>query len=117
LAVRTKIDLAGGESPSGPIAVSGRTGEGIDRLLDAIADFAEQQLSSPSPALITLTRHRLAFEEALAHLQRLLDHPDSAPELLAEDLRLAARALERIAGRIDVEDVLAAIFARLCIGK
>jgi tRNA modification GTPase len=117
LAVRTKIDLAGCESPSGPIAVSGRTGEGIDRLLDAIADFAEQQLSGPSPALITLTRHRLAFEEALAHLQRLLDHPDSAPELLAEDLRLAARALERIAGRIDVEDVLAAIFARLCIGK
>jgi len=117
LPVRTKIDLAGGDSPSSPIAVSARTGQGIDRLLNTIADFAEQQLSGPSPALITLTRHRLAFEEALAHLQRVLDQPDAVPELLAEDLRMAARALERIAGRVDVEDVLGAIFSRLCIGK
>jgi tRNA modification GTPase len=36
---------------------------------------------------------------------------------MAEDLRLAARALERIAGRVDVEEVLGAIFSRLCIGK
>jgi tRNA modification GTPase len=38
-------------------------------------------------------------------------------ELVAEDLRLAGRALERIAGRIDVEDVLGDIFKRLCVGK
>ncbi|MEE8534453.1 MAG: tRNA uridine-5-carboxymethylaminomethyl(34) synthesis GTPase MnmE, partial [Kiloniellales bacterium] len=48
-------------------------------------------------------------------LERAL--PAATPELMAEDLRLAARALGRIAGRIDVEDVLDAIFREFCIGK
>jgi tRNA modification GTPase len=39
------------------------------------------------------------------------------PELAAEDLRLAARALGRLTGRIDVEDVLDAVFRDFCIGK
>jgi tRNA modification GTPase len=74
-------------------------------------------LSGPAPALITAARHRLAFEDAQADLQRLLAADAGSAELMAEDLRLAARALERIAGRIDVEEVLGEIFARLCIGK
>ena len=41
----------------------------------------------------------------------------AAPELAIEDLRLAARALGRIVGRIDVEDLLDVIFAEFCIGK
>jgi tRNA modification GTPase len=117
LQVRTKIDRVGANIPPGAVAVSAKTGQGIDRLLDAIADVAEEQFSGQGPALITLTRHRLAFEEALVHLERLLAQHDAAPEFIAEDLRLAARALERIAGRIDVEEVLGAIFSRLCIGK
>ncbi len=117
LPVRTKSDLGGVNSPQGSLAVSAKTGEGIDRLLDAIADSAERLFRGEGPALITLARHRLAFEEALAHLERLLAQKDSPPEFLAEDLRLAARALERIAGRIDVEEVLGEIFSRLCIGK
>ena len=117
LAVRTKIDLAPRAPGPGAIGVSARTGEGVDRLLDAIADAAERQLSGQGPAIITLARHRLAFEEALAALDRLPGSPDAPAELMAEDLRLAARALERIAGRIDVEEVLGEIFARLCIGK
>jgi tRNA modification GTPase len=117
LAVRAKIDLSPAPPPSGAIAVSAKTGEGLDRLLAAIADAAEGQLSGPAPALITLARHRLAFEDARAALERLLASHGAPAELMAEDLRLAARALERIAGRVDVEEVLGAIFARLCIGK
>jgi tRNA modification GTPase len=118
LQIRTKIDLGRAEQASAAVAISAATGEGVDCLLDAIADAAEGLFSGPAPALITLTRHRLAFEEALAHLERLLGQQDGAPpEFVAEDLRLAARALERIAGRIDVEEVLGAIFSRLCIGK
>ena len=117
LPVRTKSDLGGASPSSGPLSVSAKTGEGIDHLLGAIADSAEQLFSGPEPALITAARHRLAFEEALAHLERLLAQPDSPAEFLAEDLRLAARALERIAGRVDVEEVLGEIFSRLCIGK
>ena len=117
LAVRTKIDLAPVAPAFGTIAVSAKTGEGVDRLLDVIADAAERQLSGPAPALITLARHRLAFEDAQAALERLLASHGALAELMAEDLRLAARALERIAGRVDVEEVLGEIFARLCIGK
>lgn len=117
ISVRTKIDLAAKISSPGMIAVSARTGDGIDRLLDAVADVAEERFTGQGVALITLTRHRLAFEEALAHLERLLAQQDAAPEFIAEDLRLAARALARIAGRIDVEEVLGEIFSRLCIGK
>ena len=109
--------MATANSPPGSLAVSAKTGEGIDRLLDAIADSAERLFAGQGPALITAARHRLAFEEALAHLERLLAQPDSPAEFLAEDLRLAARALERIAGRVDVEEVLGEIFSRLCIGK
>lgn len=115
--VRTKIDLGTDAPASGQVAVSAKTGQGLDRLLDAIAELAEKQLAGDGPALITLTRHRVAFEEALAHLARLRDHSNAAPEFMAEDLRLAARALERIGGRVDVEEVLGMIFSRLCIGK
>ena len=86
-------------------------------MLDAIAEVAAEELSGPAPALITLERHRIAYADALAALERALDPGHNALELVAEDLRLAARALERIAGRIDVEDVLGDIFKRLCVGK
>ncbi len=62
-------------------------------------------------------RHKIAFLEAETALARLLNDKLDAAELIAEELRLAARAMERIAGRIDVEDVLGAIFSRLCVGK
>jgi tRNA modification GTPase len=117
LEVRTKIDLGGGNPLPGSIAISAKTGEGVDRLLDAVAHAAEETMSGQGSALITMTRHRLAFEEALAHLERPLASPDAPLEFIAEDLRLAARALERIAGRVDVEEVLGEIFSRLCIGK
>ena len=50
-------------------------------------------------------------------LQEFMHLPAGEHELRAEDLRLAAHALGRITGRVDVEDVLGEIFARFCIGK
>jgi tRNA modification GTPase len=117
LLVRTKSDLALGGSGPAMIAISAKSGEGIEQLLDSIAGAAEEQLSGADQSLISATRHRAAFGEALANLQRAATANPETPELMAEDLRLAARALERIAGRIDVEDVLGEIFSRLCIGK
>jgi tRNA modification GTPase len=55
--------------------------------------------------------------EALAHLQHGLTAPSDAPELLAEDLRLAMRAIGRITGRVDVEELLDFVFRDFCIGK
>ena len=99
------------------ISISAKTGRGIPELLDEIARFAADQLGGESGSLLTTERHRLAFEDAGAALARSLDPSLELPELVAEDLRLAARALERIAGRIDAEDVLTSIFSRLCVGK
>ena len=65
--------------------------------------------------LLTRARHRAALEDCRAALERFLQA--SAPELAAEDLRLATRALGRITGRVDVEDLLDVIFAEFCIGK
>ncbi len=55
------------------------------------------------------------MEEAKAALDRALEARQ--PELKAEDLRLAARAIGKIAGRVDIEDVLDLIFKEFCIGK
>jgi tRNA modification GTPase len=119
LRVLTKADQFGDdEAPStNTIRISALTGAGLDRLLDAVADIAEAGMAGPAPALITLERHRIAFADALGALERALDPREEALELVAEDLRLAARALERIVGRIDVEEVLGDIFSRLCVGK
>ena len=116
IAVATKADL-GGAAAAGTMPISAVTGQGIEQLLDAIADVAAEQMTGPAPALITLERHRVAYADALAALERALDPAQGELELVAEDLRLAGRALERIAGRIDVEDVLGDIFKRLCVGK
>ena len=120
--VRTKADRAARESESRPSTrnmvhrISARTGEGIGELLDEISDFAARQFDGGA-ALITAERHRVAFLDAEAALVRALNSGQDALELLAEELRLASWALARIGGRIDVEDVLDGIFARLCIGK
>ena len=86
-------------------------------MLDAIAELAEERMSSGEPALLTLERHRRGFQDARESLAAALEPEAAEPELIAEDLRRAAAAMERIVGRIGVEDVLGEIFARLCVGK
>ena len=120
IVVVNKVDLG---RPAAPLVVAGRsvhpvsarTGEGIEELLSVLATkVAECCLSSSAPVL-TRSRHRAALEECRAALARYLEA--GAAELAAEDLRLAARALGRITGRIDVEDILDVIFRDFCIGK
>ncbi|MCJ2065157.1 tRNA uridine-5-carboxymethylaminomethyl(34) synthesis GTPase MnmE [Methylobacterium sp. J-088] len=119
LTVHTKTDLlAGFQTPrsDGVLWVSAQTGDGLDTLLDAIQAQAEAGLGQ-GDALITRARHRAAFEACTAHLDRLIAGPDGQPELVAEDLRLAVRALGEVAGHVGVEDVLDRLFAGFCIGK
>ena len=98
--------------------VSAKTGEGFDVLMDALARLAEKVLVGAESALVTRERHRLALQDALAALRRALV-PDlsTREDLVGEELRLAARALGRLTGRVDVEDVLDVIFRDFCIGK
>ena len=119
LVVGAKIDRPESRlaSSRADFAISAKTGEGIDKLLDAIADLAEERMASSEPTVLTLERHREAFQEARKSLSSVLAPEASEPELIAEDLRHAAAALDRVAGRIGVEDVLGEIFSRLCVGK
>ena len=120
ICVVNKIDAArvqGSRGGSERVEISATTGQGLDRLIAVLqaraADLAEASAASP---LMTRARHRTELEAAQAALLRFGD-PELSPELKAEELRIAARHLGRLTGRIDVEEVLGAIFAEFCIGK
>jgi tRNA modification GTPase len=95
--------------------LSARTGEGVSALLAAVARAAEETMGAGADGLVTRLRHRRALEDCAAALDRA--GTARAAELAAEDLRLALRALGRITGRVDVEQVLDLIFREFCIGK
>lgn len=116
LLVVNKVDLHRPASlPAAAVALSCVTGEGIAELLDWLGARARELVASGEEAVITRARHREALEEAAAALARAAAAAE--PVLMAEDLRLAVRALGRITGRVDVEDLLDRVFARFCIGK
>ena len=69
-------------------------------------------------ALVTRERHRKALEDVVAALDRATAPGLAGREdIIAEELRLATRALGRLTGRVDVEDILDVIFRDFCIGK
>ena len=116
LKVTTKADLLGKSQRVGGLFVCASTGEGVAELLAAIAAVAREG-GGEGASLIAHERHRSAFADSLKALERALDSRQSEPELIAEDVRMASQALQRIAGRIDVQDVLDQVFGRLCVGK
>jgi tRNA modification GTPase len=98
------------------VRVSAATGAGLDALSAALHAKVSSVLSGADFPAMTRTRHRLRLREARDCLERALRAVDVGAELAAEDLRLAARALARVAGRVDAEDVLDVVFASFCIG-
>lgn len=114
--VANKSDRAPGAEPAADeIAISVRTGAGLDRLLDMLANAVERRLTGDGSPALTRARHRAALEDAAEALDRVPRAP--LPELAAEDLRLALRAIGRITGQVDVEDMLDLLFGSFCIGK
>jgi tRNA modification GTPase len=115
LTVWNKSDLARRQDG---ICISLKTGEGVSELVKLLQAKVQQKLESKDGApLLTRPRHRHALNEALGHLRHGLAAPEDRPELLAEDLRLAMRAIGRITGRVDVEELLDFVFRDFCIGK
>jgi tRNA modification GTPase len=99
------------------LTISAATGAGVDELVRTLTQFAERFFIA-EPGLVTRERHRLALRAASEALEEALRlGPAGAEELLAEHVRLATRALERLTGRIGVEDILDVIFRDFCIGK
>lgn len=116
--VRNKIDLGGAAAgPSGEFGISASRGDGIPELVDALIRFAGDFFGTTEGALITRARQRDLLGRASDSLHRSLELIEEGEELAAEELRAAAYALGRLLGRVDIEDVLGAIFQKFCIGK
>jgi tRNA modification GTPase len=119
--IRTKSDLVDSETQrrfaaDGQIVLSAHTGVGMDGLITYLSK--EATALGGEPALITHARQRHALAEAADRVASAMSV--AAPgreEIVAEEMRLAARALGRVTGRVDVEDVLDQVFRNFCIGK
>jgi tRNA modification GTPase len=118
--VFNKADLPGAPAaPAGGIALSAHTGQGLDTLRQALLHQAGWQ-AVPEGLFIARTRHVQALRRTLQHLHLAQAHAaqrDAALDLLAEELRLAHKALCEITGEFSNEDLLGEIFGRFCIGK
>ena len=95
----------------------GKSEAGAGQLRAALASYVAEALSGAEFPAATRLRHAERLSEARNYLARALSEVGLEVELAAEDVRLAARALERISGRIDPEDVLGRVFSTFCIGK
>lgn len=98
--------------------VSGKTGEGLEQLVEEIV----QRLGTGgrSSSVFSRARHfSLLYEAAttLRDVEKLFHDEQSTPEIMAEQIRSVVARLDMIMGRIDVEEVLGGIFSSFCIGK
>jgi len=121
LVIANKIDLVSaptgrsnfGQPPA--VEISVKTGQGLDALEARLRTVVASRLTASAEPALTRARHRTALEDCRDCLLRAI--AAGQPELVAEDVRLAVRALGRITGRVDVEDLLDVIFRDFCIGK
>jgi tRNA modification GTPase len=120
--VYNKIDLSGETPGAGPegrqVFISAKTGAGLETLTAMIRDIAglgaqhEGSFSARTRHIDALQRTRAHLQSGAAQLAR-----SAAAEVLAEELRMAQRALGEITGEFLPDDLLGAIFANFCIGK
>jgi tRNA modification GTPase len=99
------------------VMISAKTGDSFGKLLMMLEDFLVNNFSINESVVITRERHRHLLSRCHQALGRALGEPLGREDIIAEELRLAARDLGRLTGRVDVEDVLDVIFRDFCIGK
>ena len=119
LHVFSKADAAVAPVSHGGLALSARTGDGIEALRHKLLELAGWH-AQPEGVFIARTRHVQALRRTGEHLQRAeaqAARVDAALDLLAEELRLGHDALGEITGAFTPDDLLGEIFSRFCIGK
>lgn len=113
LTLWNKTDLCKVKENKKDFFISAKTGKGVAKLWDEIKAILTDSFAGG--AAITRERYRVALKQCVDHLKAALRVEEL--ELKTEDLRLAARALGRITGRIEVDELLDVIFKDFCIGK
>lgn len=119
LVIGNKADIVDADAGAPcDLRLSASTGEGLDALEAWLADAARDLAGgSGASAVVGRARQAAALREAADALQRGLDEAGGEAALVSEELRMALRALGRLVGTVDVEDVLDVIFRDFCIGK
>ena len=112
--VHAKCDLTPAEGSASAIAVSSITGEGLNRLKEVVLALAAELLPRADELAIDRRQHQLlcVAAQAMDRATGIID-----PVLIAEELRVARHAIDRIGGHAGVEDLLDALFGRFCLGK
>ncbi|MGD2134476.1 MAG: tRNA uridine-5-carboxymethylaminomethyl(34) synthesis GTPase MnmE [Maricaulaceae bacterium] len=115
--IQSRLEALHVERQADVRAGSAKSGAGFDALVALLAGRVAVDPGPVEAAPLTRARHREALTRARDALRRARPKLATSAELAGEDLRLAARALGEITGRVDVEDVLDRVFASFCIGK
>lgn len=123
ICIRNKIDLQAGDSDCciegvEEIAMSAITGEGLEKLHQAITNFSGVGQISEG-AFVARRRHVDALERCLLSARRALKavREGAGLELIAWDLRSAQQSLGEITGDVTSDELLGKIFSSFCIGK
>jgi tRNA modification GTPase len=90
---------------------------GFNILIEQLGRYVSEYFGS-EPAFVSRERQRKLLQSTSRFLQTAMaEGPHGREDIIAEELRLAATALGRLTGRVDVEDILEVIFRDFCIGK
>jgi len=103
----------------GSLPVSMARGDGLVQALERLTTLAREMMDVGGQPMMTRTRHRAALLRCRESVERALGglNAEVSPEIVAEDLRVAADDLGRVTGRVDVEALLDVVFRDFCIGK
>ena len=100
---------------SGCLLISAKQSRNIETITAVLSQYFSELFSQSSSQIITRRRYRDALTECIENLQRF--NLNKEIELSAEDIRLACRAIGKITGRVEVDEILDKIFSSFCIGK
>lgn len=114
IAIRSKCDIVARAADHDAMPISSVTGEGMNELIERLISRARDLMPGEDGVPLN-ARHRGALRECLAAICAAQQEPDII--LVAEALRAARSALDRLTGHAGVEDMLDSLFGRLCIGK
>jgi tRNA modification GTPase len=115
--VRSKQDDPSALQTSNWVNVSVHRADGLEALKDLLRERIEQLAGREEPVFVARERQIVCLKRAALACDRAIGLDERHPELLAEEIKQALRALEELLGHVGAETVLDAVFSRFCIGK